>query len=62
MQYDEEARPTTLYEAWKHLAIHMIHMVFNQIPMVYQLIVACGGDNMNVEERMGHRNIAAAPV
>ncbi len=46
--------------AWRDLPEDTIQRVFNRVPMVYQLIVECGGDNMNVEERRGHLNIAAA--
>jgi hypothetical protein len=36
----------------------MAQKVFNQIPMVYQLIVKNSGDSVDVEDRRGHcRNI-----
>jgi hypothetical protein len=54
---DAEALTTV---AWRDLPKDTIQRVFNRVPMVYQLIVEYGGDNMNVEERMGHLNIAAA--
>jgi hypothetical protein len=57
---DAEALTTTVQEAWRDLPGDTIQRVFNRIPMVYQLIVESGGDNINVEERRGHRNIAAA--
>jgi hypothetical protein len=58
---DAEALTRTVQEAWRDLPVDTILRVFNRIPVVYQLIVECGGDNINVKERRGHRNIAAAP-
>jgi hypothetical protein len=57
---DIEALATTVQEAWADLPADTIQWVFNRIPVVHQLIVECGGDNVNVEERRGHCNIAAA--
>jgi hypothetical protein len=58
---DAEALTTTVQEAWRDLSADTIQRVFNRIPVVYQLIVESGGDNINVEERRGRCNIAAAP-
>jgi hypothetical protein len=55
---DIDALATTVQEAWKDLPADQ---VFNRIPVVHQLIVECGGDNVNVEERRGRHNIAVAP-
>jgi hypothetical protein len=41
------------------MTYQLIQRVFNRIPVVYQLIVECGGDNINMEERRGHHKIAA---
>jgi hypothetical protein len=58
---DAEALTTTVQEAWRDLPVDTIQRVFIRIPMVYQLIAECGGDNVNVEELRGHCNIVAAP-
>jgi len=58
---DIDALSRTVQEAWEDLPADTIQRVFNRIPVVHQLIVECGGDNVNVEERRGHRNIAVAP-
>jgi hypothetical protein len=58
---DAEALKTTVQEAWRDLPVDTIQRVFIRIPMVYQLIAECGGDNVNVEELRGHCNIVAAP-
>ena len=47
---DAEALTTTVQEAWRDLPVDTTQRVFNRIPVVYQLIVECGGDNVNVEE------------
>jgi hypothetical protein len=57
---DIDALATTVQEAWRDLPADTIQRVFNRIPVVYQLIVESGGDNINVEERRGRCNIAAA--
>ncbi len=51
---DAEALTRTVQEAWRDLPEDTIQRVFNRILMVYQLIVKCEGDNVNVEERRGH--------
>ncbi len=51
----------TVQEAWRDLPADTIQRVFNRIPVVHQLIVESGGDNIKVEERRGCRNIAVAP-
>jgi hypothetical protein len=43
------------------LPVDKIQWVFDRIPIVHQLIVKSRGGNVNVEERRGRRNIAAAP-
>ena len=58
---DPDGLAETVKEAWKHLPEDTIQKVFNRIPIVLEQIVNCGGDNINVEERRGRRNIAAAP-
>jgi hypothetical protein len=58
---DIDALATTVQEAWRDLSADTIQRVFNRIPVVHQLIVESGGDNVNIEERRGRRNIAVAP-
>jgi hypothetical protein len=58
---DIDALATTVQEAWRDLPADTIQRVFNRIPVVHQLFVESGGDNVNVEERRGRRNIAVAP-
>ena len=58
---DPDGLAETVKEAWEHLPEDTIQKVFNRIPIVLEQIVNCGGDNINVEERRGRRNIAAAP-
>jgi len=48
-----------MQEAWEEPA-DTIQQVFNRNPIVHQLIVESGGENMNMEEQKGHCNIAAA--
>ena len=45
-------------EAWENLPVDTIQKVFNRIPIVLQLIVEGGGDNINVEERRGRQGAA----
>jgi len=51
-------------EAWQNLPENTIRRVFYRIPIVLQLIVECGGHNINVEERRGRHGAAvvAAPL
>jgi hypothetical protein len=60
-QGDTDTFATTVQEAWEDLPSDTIQQVFNSIPIVHQLIVKRGGDNMNVEERRDRLNIDAAP-
>jgi len=45
-------------EAWENLPADTIQKVFNQIPIVLQLIVEGGSDNINIEERRGRQGVA----
>ena len=47
-------------EAWENLPVDTIQKVFDRIPIVLQLIVMFGGDNINVEERRGRHRAAVA--
>jgi hypothetical protein len=58
---DTDALKRTVQGAWDNSPVDKIQWVFNRIPVVHQLIVESGGDNMNVEERRGHCNIVVAP-
>ncbi len=58
---DPDSLAISVEETWNNLPIETVQRVFNRIPIVLELIVACGGDNVNVEERRGRRKIAAAP-
>jgi hypothetical protein len=51
----------TVQEAWRNLPEDTIQRAFNRLPVLHQLIVECGGDNMDVEKRKGYHKIAAAP-
>jgi hypothetical protein len=58
---DPDSLAISVEEAWSNLPNETVQSVFNRISIVLELIVACGGDNVNVEERRGRRNIAVAP-
>ncbi len=57
---DAEALARTVKEAYDNLPPETITKVFDHLPIVWELIQASNGDNINVEERRGCRNIAAA--
>jgi hypothetical protein len=48
----------SVIEAWENLPADTIQKVFNQIPIVLQLIVEGGSDNINIEERRGRQGVA----
>jgi hypothetical protein len=52
-QRDPDGMAIIMHEAWQHFLEGKIRRVFERIPIVLQLIVDCGGDNINVEERQG---------
>ncbi len=58
---DPDSLAISIKEAWNNLPVETVQWVFNRIPIVLQQIVECGGDNVNVEERRGRRNMVAAP-
>jgi hypothetical protein len=57
---DPDSLAATVREAWENLPEVTIQRVFNRILIVLRQIVECGGDNINVEERRGHCNMAVA--
>ena len=57
---DAEALARTVKEAYDNLPPEMITKVFDHLPIVWELILVSNGDNISVEERRGHHNIAAA--
>ncbi len=57
---DVEALARTVKEAYDNLPPEMITKVFDHLPIVWELILVSNGDNVNVKERRGHFNIAAA--
>jgi hypothetical protein len=61
---DPDRLAVSVMEAWENLPENTICWAFDRIPVVLQLIVECGGDNINVEERRGHHGAAvvAAPL
>jgi hypothetical protein len=58
--HDPDGLAETVQETWNNLPEPTITRIFNRIPIVLQQIVSNGGDKITVEERRGHRNIAAA--
>ncbi len=50
---DPDGLSISVQEASQHLLEDTIHWVFKRIPIALRLIVDCGGDNINVEERRG---------
>jgi hypothetical protein len=50
----------TVKEAYNNLPPEIITKVFDCLPIVWELILVSNGDNISVEERRGHHNIAAA--
>ena len=63
-RWDPDGLAVSTIEAWQNLPENPIRRVFNRISIVLQLIVECGGDNINVEERRGRHGAAvlAAPL
>jgi hypothetical protein len=59
-QRDPDGLAFSVQEAWQRLPENTIHWVFDRMPIVLQLIVMCGGDNINVEERRGRHSAAVA--
>ena len=57
---DPNGLAATVKEAWENLPRETIQRVFNRIPLVLELIVASGGDNITVEDQRGRRNMAVA--
>jgi len=55
---DPDGLAVSVMEAWENLPVDTIQKVFNRIPIVLQLIVEGGGDNINVEERRGRQGAA----
>ncbi len=58
---DTDALSRTVNEAWNNLPAETIQKVFDRIPIVHQLIVDSGGDNVNVEEMRGCQNNPPPP-
>jgi hypothetical protein len=59
---DPDGLAATVREAWENLPAVTIQKVFDCIPIVLELVVESGGDNVTVEDRRGHRKmVAAAP-
>jgi hypothetical protein len=54
---DPDGLAISVQEAWQHLPEDTIHRVFERIPIVLQMIVECGGDNVNVKERRGRHGV-----
>jgi hypothetical protein len=50
---DPDGLAISMQEAWQHLPDVTICQVFERMPIVLQLIVNCGGDYVNVEDRRG---------
>jgi hypothetical protein len=63
-RHDADALAETVIQAWNDLPVGTIQRVFERIPIVHQLIVEGGGDNINVEDRRGRRGeaVVAAPL
>jgi hypothetical protein len=63
-RWDPDGLAVSVIEAWQNLPENTIRRVFYRIPIVLQLIVECGGHNINVEERRGRHGAAvvAAPL
>ena len=59
-QRDPDGLAFSVQEAWQRLPENTIHWVFDRMPIVLQLIVMFGGDNINVEERRGRHRAAVA--
>jgi len=57
---DPDGLAATVKEAWENLPRETIQRVFNRIPLVLELIVVSGGDNITVEDQRGRRNMAVA--
>jgi hypothetical protein len=57
---DPDGLAATVREAWENLPAVIIQKVFNRIPIVLELIVESGGDNITVEDRRGHHNMVVA--
>ncbi len=55
---DPDGLAVSVMEAWENLPVDTIQKVFDRIPIVLQLIVEGGGDNINVEERRGRQGAA----
>jgi hypothetical protein len=53
---DPDSLAVRVKQAWDHLPVETIQKVFDRIPIVLELIVEGDGDNINVEDRSGHRN------
>ena len=57
---DPDGLAATVREAWENLPAVTIQKVFNRIPIVLELIVESGGDNITMEDRRGRRNMVLA--
>ncbi len=57
---DPDGLAATVREAYENLPAVKIQKVFDRIPIVLELIVESGGDNVTVEDRRGHRNMVVA--
>jgi hypothetical protein len=55
---DPDGLAVSVMEAWENLPVDTIQKVFDRIPIVLQLIVEGGGDNINVEGRRGRQGAA----
>jgi hypothetical protein len=49
----QDALALSVQEAWRDLPVASINKVFSRIPVVCQLIVVEGGDNLRVEDQRG---------
>jgi hypothetical protein len=50
---DPDGLAATVIEAWENLPAVTIKKIFHQMPIVLELIVESGGDNITVEDRRG---------
>ncbi len=55
---DPDSLAATVREAWENLTRETIQRVFDRIPIVLELIVGSGGDNVTVEDQRGRHNMA----
>ncbi len=57
---DPDGLAATVREAWENLPAVTIQKVFNRIPIVLELIVESGGDNITMEDRRCHCSMVVA--